>query len=160
MSEVLKLARKLEQEGEKFEGYLAGLRESDWQREVYTEGAVWTIRSVAAHLLSAEEAFFRLISSVKADGPGVPEDFQIDDYNADQQIIFAPLSASRILERFHQARSRMLTLISGLSDQDLEKRGRHPYLGMTTVREMIKMVYLHGQVHVREIRRVIGSVEV
>jgi hypothetical protein len=39
----------------------------------------------------------------------------------------------------------------------LEKTGRHPFLGVTTLREMIKMIYIHNQTHYRDLRRVLKN---
>ena len=46
----------------------------------------------------------------------------------------------------------MIAWVLLVSDSDLEKIGRHPFLGQTTLREMIKMVYLHNQIHIRDIK--------
>jgi hypothetical protein len=63
------------------------------------------------------------------------------------------LRASDLLQSFRQTRAAMVTWVSGLAEQDLEKRGRHPFLGVTSLREMLKMVYIHNQVHYRDVRR-------
>jgi hypothetical protein len=49
----------------------------------------------------------------------------------------------------------MVEWVTRLQDSELERTGRHPYLGITTLREMIKMVYIHNQTHYRDIRRVL-----
>jgi hypothetical protein len=40
-----------------------------------------------------------------------------------------------------------------MQDPDLAKLGRHPFLGITSLEDIIKMVYRHNQIHMREIRR-------
>jgi len=42
-----------------------------------------------------------------------------------------------------------------ISELDLEKQGRHPFIGMTSIREMIKMLYLHNQLHYRDMKKVL-----
>jgi len=51
----------------------------------------------------------------------------------------------------------MITWVSSLSELDLIKKGRHPFFGWTILAEMIKMVYLHNQIHYRDIQRVLNS---
>jgi hypothetical protein len=51
----------------------------------------------------------------------------------------------------------MIKWVSGIDENDLEKIGRHPYLGRTTLREMIKMVYLHNQIHYRDVKKVLNQ---
>jgi hypothetical protein len=40
-----------------------------------------------------------------------------------------------------------------LKDEELEIQGRHPFLGETVIREMVKMLYLHHQLHYRDMKR-------
>jgi hypothetical protein len=40
-----------------------------------------------------------------------------------------------------------------LNMSDLERRGNDPYLGETSLGDMIKLTYRHPQIHMREIRK-------
>ncbi len=153
MPETAELAAKLKSEGEKFSAFLRGLTPEHWNTEVYTEGSTWTVRSILAHLMTAERAFVRLFEDVRQGGPGASEDFVIDRYNARQQEKTRDESPAQLLAEYREARERMIAWVSGLDDADLERTGRHPFLGVTTLREMIKMIYIHNQTHYRDIRR-------
>ncbi len=155
MTEAANLAEKLRAEGEKFSSFFGGLNDEQWRAEVYTEGSVWTIRSILAHLMTAERAFLKLFEDIRQGGAGTSEDFVIDRYNARQQEKTRDLAPAELLGQYRDVRSRMAAWVAGLEDADLEKTGRHPFLGMTTLREMIKMVYIHNQTHYRDIRRVL-----
>ena len=61
-----------------------------------------------------------------------------------------------LLEVFKAVRKDMIIWVLGIGESDLERNGRHPFLGLTTLREMIKMVYLHDQIHLRDIKRVLN----
>ncbi len=153
MSEVTDLADKLKAEGEKMSGIFAGLTPEQWNAEVYTEGSVWTVRSILAHLMTAERAFIRLFEDVRKGGPGASEDFSIDRYNARQQEKTHDLTPEELLRDYRETRQRMIAWVSGLDDAELERAGRHPFLGVTTLREMIKMIYIHNQTHYRDMRK-------
>jgi uncharacterized damage-inducible protein DinB len=155
MSEASELAAKLKSEGEKLTPFFAGLTDDQWKAEVYTEGAVWTIRSILAHLMTAERAFVKLFENIRQGGAGVSEDFSIDRYNARQQEKTQDLSPQELLKQFQSVRAEMISWVSSIHDADLEKTGRHPFLGLTTLREMVKMIYIHNQIHYRDIRRVL-----
>lgn len=155
MSETVELAEKLKSEGEKLSSFFAGLSDGQWKAEVYTEGSTWTIRSILAHLVTAERAFVKLFEQIRQTGQGVSEDFSIDRYNARQQEKTAELTPHELLDQFRSVRADMIQWVSGISDSDLEKLGRHPFLGATTLREMIRMVYIHNQTHYRDVRRVL-----
>jgi uncharacterized damage-inducible protein DinB len=153
MSDASEFAEKLRAEGEKLAAFFANLTEGQWMIDVYTEGTVWTIRNILAHLMTAERAFIKLFENILQGGGGVTEDFVIDRYNASQQEKTKELGPSELLEQYRAVRVDMINFVSSIGDSDLEKIGRHPFLGITTLREMIKMVYLHNQIHYRDIRK-------
>ncbi len=155
MSEVSELAQKLKSEGEKFAAFFSGLTDDQWKIIVYAEGSVWTTRNILAHLMTAERGFVKLFESIRLGGSGVPYDFVIDRYNASQQEKTKDLSPRELLEQYKAIRAEMTAWVSGISDPDLDKTGRHPFLGITTLREMVKMIYIHNQTHYRDLRRVL-----
>ena len=157
MSETSLLADKLKHEGEKIVVYFDGLRDEQWSIEIYTEDSVWTIRNILAHLMTSERDFVKLFESINQGGVGVTDDFIIDRYNARQQEKTKELGTQELLQRFKSIREEMVAWVSGIGDSDLEKTGRHPFLGQTTLREMIKMVYLHNQIHYRDIKRALNQ---
>jgi uncharacterized damage-inducible protein DinB len=155
MSEITELAQKLKSEGEKFAAFFGGLTDDQWKKEVYTEGSVWTIRNILSHLMTSERASLKLFENIRQGGNGAAEDFVIDRYNASQQEKTKELTPIQLLEQYETMRAQMIEWVSGISDLDLEKTGRHPFLGVTTLREMIKMIYIHNQTHYRDLRRVL-----
>ena len=153
MPEPDALAEKLKTEGEKLGAFFASLDERAWETDVYTEGATWTVRSVLAHLVTAERGFVSLFESICQGGSGVSEDFSIDRYNARQQEKSRELLPAELVEQFQTVRGDMIAFVSRLQESDLERIGRHPYLKETSLREMIKMVYLHNQIHLRDLKK-------
>ncbi len=155
MTEIVELAEKLRSEGEKLSGFFAGLTGEQWGIEVYTEGSVWTTRNILAHLVTSERAFVKLFEQIRQTGQGVSEGFSTDRYNARQQEKTAELTPRELLDQFKAVRAGMIQWVLGINDSDLERTGRHPFLGITTLREMVKMVYIHNQMHYRDLRRVL-----
>ncbi|MEP0805018.1 MAG: DinB family protein [Chloroflexota bacterium] len=153
MSELNDLAEKLRTEGEKFFALFAGLTDDQWQAQVYTEGETWTVRNVLSHFVTSERGLVRLFERIRLTGEGVSDDFSIDRYNAAQQEKTKDLSPQELLEQFKAVRADSIAWTLSLSEADLDKQGRHPYLGMTTLREMIKMLYLHNQIHYRDMKK-------
>ena len=153
MSETVDLAKKLQSEGERSQAIFSRLTESQWGEKVYTEGAVWTVRDVLSHFITSERGLVQLFEQIRLGGTGVPEDFSIDRYNASQQEKTKELEPHELLEQYKFVRSNSITWVSGLDESDLEISGRHPFLGQTTLREMIKMLYLHNKLHFRDIKK-------
>lgn len=153
MSEPGELAEKLDTEGKRFNNIFRGLTDAQWDLEVYTEGAVWTIRDVLSHFVTSERGLLKLFREIRLGGAGVPDDFSIDRYNASQQGKAKGLKPAELLEQYKSIRAETVAWVSELKESELDITGRHPYLGKTTLREMIKMVYVHNQIHYRDLRK-------
>ncbi len=157
MSEVTELAEKLKTEGEKMVSIFGGMRDDQWSQEVYTEGATWTIRNVLAHFVTAERGLVKLFEQIRQGGAGASDDFSIDRYNAAMQERTKDLTPQELLEQYKQVRANSVAWVSGLKDSELEIIGRHPFLEITTIREMIKLLYIHNQTHYRDMKKAMKS---
>ena len=155
MSELNELADKLRSEGETFFALLAGLTDDQWETEVYTEDQTWTICNVLSHFVTSERGLVKLFERIRASGEGVPEDFSIDRYNASQQEKTKNLSPQELLEQYKAVRADTVAWTLSLAESDLEIQGRHPFLGMTKLRDAIKMLYMHNQIHYRDMKKVL-----
>lgn len=153
MSEINELVEKLETEGQRMYAFFADLTDDQWGKEVYTEGTTWSIRNVLSHYVTSERGLVQLFERIRTTGEGAADDFSIDRYNASQQEKTKDLKPAELLELYKQTRAESVQWVSGLKDEELEIKGRHPFLGETIIREMIKMLYLHNQLHYRDVKR-------
>ena len=155
MSETTELAEKLKSEGEKFVAIFSSLNDEEWQKEVYTEGAIWTIRNVLSHFVTSERGLIKLFEQIRQGGAGSSEDFSIDRYNAAMQARTKEVAPQELLEQYKEVRANSIQWVSSLKESELEIEGRHPFLGQTAIREMIKMLYIHNLNHYRDIKKVL-----
>jgi uncharacterized damage-inducible protein DinB len=149
------LAEKLKTEGEKTQAFFAALTPEQWQKTVYGEEGPWTARSILAHFVSAEQGFLKIFPSIRDGGPGAADDFDIDRFNASQQAKLAEITPAELLARYQSTRVEMVAFAASLTEDDLQKRGRHPALGVTSLGEMLKLVHLHNTMHLRDLKKVI-----
>ena len=152
-----KIAEKLIREGQKLEQFFSNLNESQLEICVYLDEQEWQIRDVLAHFISAEKSFLLLFESIRIGGQGVTDDFSITEFNDLQVLKMKNIDPEDLLVLFGETRMRTVKWVKGLSEEETAKSGRHPAMGDTTLREMIKMVYLHNQMHLRDIRAAIES---
>lgn len=157
MSANTELAEKLRSEGERFVAIFAGLRNEQWDQEVYTEGTTWTIRNVLSHFVTSERGLLKLFERIRQGGPGAADDFSIDRYNAAMQARMKDATPQDLIEEFKEVRAQSVQWVTGLTEAELDITGRHPYLGHTTLRDMIKMLYIHNLDHYRDMKKVIKS---
>jgi uncharacterized damage-inducible protein DinB len=148
-------AERLKKEGEKVVAYFSALSDEQWNTKVYTEGDIWTIRNVLAHFVTSERGLLKLFEQVRQGGLGATEDFSIDHYNARQQEKTKDMTPQELLEQFVEVRAYSADWVSGLAAEELSIEGRHPFLGQVPLVEMLKMLYLHNQIHFRDFRKLV-----
>lgn len=149
------LAEKLKTEGEKTTAFFSALTSEQWAQTVYSEDGEWTARSILAHFVSAEQGFLKIFPSIRDGGPGAADDFDIDRFNASQQAKLAETTPAELLVCYQSTRTEMVAFAASLTEDDLQKRGRHPALGVTSLGEMLKLVHLHNTMHLRDLKKVL-----
>jgi hypothetical protein len=146
---------KLVNEGEKTLIFFKSLSDDQLERTVYSEGATWNVREVLAHFVSAEMAFFELLSDVLAGGMGAPEGFDIDAFNQKMVSTLQDTPVSDLLDQFRKLRQQTASAVSQINHETLERTGRHPFLGIAPLVDIIKLIYRHNQIHLRDVRRIV-----
>jgi hypothetical protein len=153
---VNKLAEKLQIEGEKTMEIFRSFQSEDWDRLIYSDGADWKVRNILAHFVVTEIYIPNLIRDILQGGQGVSENFDLDLFNQAKVSELVDLSPGELLELFISSRAETIQLVLHLSNSDLTKQGRHPFLGITNLEEIIQLIYRHTQIHQRDLRRILS----
>lgn len=156
---VFKHVKRLANEGLKTLDFFHALQPEDWHAQVYTAGSGWTVIQILCHLLNAEQGFHHLLQDVMHGGEGAPEYMDIDVFN-EQQLSGTHCTDAEIqLAAFSDARVTTIEIVRTMHADDLDKLGRHPFLGPTTVDKMVQLIYRHSMLHQRDIRRALDRGE-
>ena len=151
------LTTRLDDEGERIHGFFTSLQDATWETVVYTEGARWTVRQILAHFIVTEQALRALVEEILTGGAGAPEDFDINTFNETEVNRLDSEPPSALLDTYKMERERTLHMLNGLEESDLLLEGQHPYFGTMTIEQLLKWIYRHASIHLREIRRAIPS---
>ena len=151
-----KLIDKLTSSGQRTLEIFQSIEGEDWYQQVYSEGANWSVYHILAHFVASEASIVRLIKFILQGNEGVPEGFDIDAFNEREVNCFSKLPNDLILQRFVERREETIQLLLELNDSDLAIEGRHPWLGVAPIEEMIKLLYRHNQIHQRDIRKALA----
>ncbi len=147
------LADRLVLEGKKSLEFFRQLTPEQYELLVYADGSAWSVHKILAHFVSAEREFGRLIRDVLTGGGGAPEEFDLDQFNELEVNEKVSGNLTDLLDQYEKHRRSNAQLVADMTAEDLERLGRHPYLGVVPLEEIIKMIYLHNQIHQRDIRR-------
>ncbi len=153
------IVKRLNEEGESALAFFRGLAAADWGRRVYSEGSQWTVRQVLCHFVSAEDGFLRLARNILDGGEGAPEGMDVDEFNEGEVGAMAERRPAELLPEFEQLRAETVELVHGMSEADFEREGRHPYFGRSSMEKLLKLIYRHNMMHLRDVRRVLQEVE-
>ena len=101
----------------------------------------------------------RLVDMGVSGGEGVGKEYDIDGHNANSNERFAQFPTDELIQVFDQQRKKTIETIDRLSGDDLGKRGHNPFLGETTIYEMLRLIYLHINLHIRDVRTYLETYE-
>ena len=93
-----------------------------WARPSPNEG--WAVRELLAHLATAEAGFVKTFTRMAAGEGGVPDDFDIDRWNAGQLRRQTETGVEQLRTTLATAHREMLALLDRLDDTALDRRGR------------------------------------
>ena len=137
---------------------LAALQPQQWQVIVYPDPP-WNVRSLVAHLLSAEQELLALAKSIAEGDPGAPRGFDINGFNASEQQRLADVAPGSLMNQLDKARSETIAWVAALEEEQLKRKGRHPFLGKLPLETLIESIYGHQLLHMRDLLKVIKSGE-
>jgi hypothetical protein len=147
------LYKRLTEEGDKVLAMFEALSPERRKCPVYVEGTLWTVKDILAHQVSTERSIRMLLSDILAGGQGVSKDFSIDRFNVSEVARMSAMPWEELTEAFRIARADTAALALSLAEEQLESRGRHPFLGITSVGDILQLLYRHNMMHIRDIRR-------
>jgi uncharacterized damage-inducible protein DinB len=151
-AELKHLQKRLSDEGAKTAEFFAALAPEAWQHPVYSTGPRWKVRQVLAHFVSAERGYLHYMRDTVNGGRGVPRNFDIDAFNAIQVEALSDLSPAELLVAFGAIRSQTCEFVGTLQPGDLDRMGYHPWFGEESLRFLLKLIFRHPMLHVRDIR--------
>jgi hypothetical protein len=147
------LADRLHEEGRRVVKFFNQLTPEQWKVVIYPQQSDWTMHHLLAHFVSAEIGRQELVENVYNGGEGAPQQFDIDRFNQIEVERLSKQSSQDLIRSFTQRREKLVKLVSSMSEQELNRVGRDPYLGQVGLIEMIKLTYVHLQIHLRDARR-------
>lgn len=150
------LAAKLSSEGERVLRFFRELSDAQWQQPVYHDGPSWTVRGVLEHLIVSEAQLQQLFEMIIRSGVGAPEGMDVDRLNRERSGSLFPLTREDMLNYYSATRRATVEFTEKLTDEQLDIRARHPAIGQSTLEEQLKLVYIHHQMHVRDVKKALG----
>ena len=131
---------------------IKNLNAQDLNQRISSKNESWTIIDVLRHLFEAEKGMTTLMININKGSEGVPEDFDLNRYNKRSVQKLSEKSLDFLLNGFEENREKLFSLLSELSIEDLNKKGRHGTLLILTIEEIFNLIADHEKSHLEKIK--------
>jgi len=150
------LKRELSAGGRETVSFFTSLKPDQLRTRVYADGPQWTVRQVFAHLVTIETSMHRLFQNILEGGPGSPEDFDVERFNRTQPRKLDALSMEDLVRRFETVRGNTIRMVEEMTQQDLDRQGRHAFHGPGRLGRFIRWAYEHARIHEDDVRNALS----
>ncbi len=150
---------KLTQTSAEFETLLLSLSEEQLHTPVISEGNTWTPLDIVAHLLENERALSIHVHKIRQKKAPLPEDFDLETWNAGLTERAKPLPLSVLLEKMAETRSRTLEELDTLEEREFYIIGHHPLRGLISIEQYFETIVFHIIWHSDDIKKGLGLTE-
>ena len=133
--------------------FFRSLSDDQLNAQVYADGAKWRVKQVLAHFITIERSMHWLFKNILSGGPGSPDDFDVDRFNLTQPKKLDGLTVEELIEQFKSVRKDTIGIVEGMTEQDLNREGRHPFHGHGKLERFIIWAYEHVRIHEDDIRK-------
>ena len=135
--------------------FFRSLSDDQLNVQVYTDGANWRVKQVLAHFITIERSMHWLFKNILSGGPGSPGDFDVERFNRSQPKKLDGLTLEELIEQFKSVRKGTIGIVEGMTEQDFNREGMHPFHGHGKLERFIIWAYEHVRIHEDDIRRVL-----
>ncbi len=127
-----------------------------WDTQVYTEGAAWTVKQLATHLMVSDKGQTATVMGISRGEDPVPADFDLERYNRRSVEKRADASTGDIRASLAASFAERDAWLSSLDDSALDNKGRHGSGRILSVAEILQVMADHEHTHAADIARVLN----
>ena len=126
-----------------------------WDMQVYTEGAAWTVRQLAIHLMISDKGQTSTAMGIARGEDPVPADFDLERYNRRSVEKRVDTSIDDVRASLAASFAEREAWLDTLDDAALDKSGRHGSGRILTVAQILQVMADHERDHANDIAKVL-----
>ncbi len=127
-----------------------------WDTQVYTEGAAWTVRQLAVHLMISDKGQTSTVMGIARGENPVPADFDLERYNRRSVEKRADTSIGDVRASLATSFAEREAWLDTLDDAALDKSGRHGSGRILTIAQILQVMADHERDHANDIAKVLN----
>jgi len=127
-----------------------------WETPVYSDGAAWTVRQLAIHLMITDKGHNNMIKAIANGEETIPADFDLERFNKRSVEKRAETPIEEVRAGLAAAAAERNAWLDTIDDGTLDKTGRHGTMRILSVEQILGVVASHDRDHGRDIARVLN----
>lgn len=127
-----------------------------WDTQVYTEGAAWTVRQLAIHLMISDKAQNNTAMAIARGENPIPADFDLERYNRRSVEKRADTSIAEVRAGLAASFAEREAWLNTVDDAVLDNQGRHGSGYILSVAEIMQLMADHERDHANDIAKVLN----
>jgi len=127
-----------------------------WDTQVYTEGAAWTVRQLAIHLMISDKAQTNTAMAITRGENPIPGDFDLERYNRRSVEKRADTSIADVRAGLAESFAEREAWLDTVDDAALDNQGRHGSGYILSVAEIMEVMADHERDHANDIAKVLN----
>lgn len=122
-----------------------------WERQIYSDGAQWTLRQLLIHLMVSDRGQNNVVMGIAADREVIPPDYDVNRYNQRSVEKQAEVTVEQARAGLVESRQQLLTWIDTADEAILDKQGRHALMQILTIAQIFNVMSRHEEGHANDI---------
>jgi hypothetical protein len=127
-----------------------------WDTQVYSDGAAWTVRQLAIHLMVTDKGHNNTIKGIANGEEIIPADFDLERFNRRSVEKRAETSVDEVRASLLATAAERNTWLDTIDDATLDKNGRHGSMRILSIEEILRVIADHDRDHGNDIARALN----
>ncbi len=127
-----------------------------WDTPVYSDGAAWTVRQLAIHLMISDKGQTSTVMGIARGENPVPADFDLERYNRRSVEKRADASIEDVRASLANSFAEREQWLDTLDDTALDREGRHGSGRILSVAQILQVMADHERDHANDIAKVLN----
>ncbi|MBL8155452.1 MAG: DinB family protein [Anaerolineae bacterium] len=126
---------------------------SRWDTQVYSDGAAWTVRQLAIHLMISDKGQNATVMGIARGEEGVPADFDLERYNRRSVEKRAEATIEEVRAALATSFGERVAWLDALDEAALTRTGRHGSMQIMSVAAILNLMADHERTHAADIAK-------
>jgi hypothetical protein len=124
-----------------------------WDQQIYSDGAQWTVRQLLIHLMAADKGQNNVVMGIADGREVIPADYDLERFNKRSVEKQAEITVEQARTSLAASRQQLLEWLAQVDESALDKQGRHASMHILSVAQILNVIANHEATHADDIAK-------